>query len=179
MINDDLISIKEVDDVAAKEVYKLLHEKLHFTNKYSSKIMNRINRDHARETMQWNKDKFGGFSKTKPWIKTNLSYLSFNVEEEIKDSDSILSFYRQLIFLRKNNDVLINGSFIPLLTNSSLIAFQREYNGQTFQIMVNLSKKTIKNPLYCDGKVLLSNYNRKSYKQQKKLSPFECALLKL
>ena len=43
---------------------------------------------------------------TKPWIKINPNYKNINVENQINDENSIFNFYKKMIKIRKENDVL-------------------------------------------------------------------------
>ena len=48
----------------------------------------------------------------------NPNYTSINVESQEKDPDSVLSFYKKLIALRKNPDykeTLVYGAVVPYL----------------------------------------------------------------
>lgn len=43
--------------------------------------------------MCWNSSEYGGFSDVKPWIALNEHASEINVEKQINDPDSVLSFY--------------------------------------------------------------------------------------
>ena len=45
--------------------------------------------------MQWNQNVNAGFSTVDPWIKVNPSYKLINVEKDLKDPNSIYSFYKK------------------------------------------------------------------------------------
>ena len=60
-------------------------------------------RDGCRSPMQWNANSYSGFSDFKPWLPIHPGYLQRNVENQQKDPESLLNFYKELIKLRKSN----------------------------------------------------------------------------
>src|SRR3984893_11650402 len=84
--------------------------------------------DGERTPMQWNDSANAGFSKTKPWLPVPPSYKTHNVAAEQKDSNSVLSFYRQLLALRHKERALLDGNYIPLNENDPhVLAYVRKY----------------------------------------------------
>jgi len=154
MTNGDFQSMDEYMDVETHRIYELA-KKLKFPNWYIKKMIQRTSRDNARTPMQWSKD--GGFSNQKPWLKINENKKTINVEDDLKNKDSILSFYRRFIQFRKTNDIMLNGDFKPLYMNHSIFIFERAYQGKSLTILVNLNLKTSKIPLKIDGKILIKN----------------------
>jgi glycosidase len=53
--------------------------------------------------MQWNTSVNAGFSQPKPWLSVPASYKTHNVETELKDPNSVLSFYQKLLAVRRTN----------------------------------------------------------------------------
>jgi len=68
-------------------------------------------RDGCRTPMQWDASTNGGFSTTKPWLPVNLDFIQRNVEKQNKDDQSLLSFYKKLLKLRKEHVALMQGDF--------------------------------------------------------------------
>ena len=58
-------------------------------------------RDNARTPMQWNASRNAGFTVGEPWIKVNPNYRQINAESQVDDPDSVFSYYRRLIRLRR------------------------------------------------------------------------------
>jgi oligo-1,6-glucosidase len=74
-------------------------------------------RDHARMPMQWTGGANGGFTgaKASPWQKMNPCYTSINVETQLNDPASVLSFYKRLVAIRKQHpDLFAYGKFTML-----------------------------------------------------------------
>jgi glycosidase len=80
-------------------------------------IVNYWTRDNARTPMQWSDEGGAGFTEpgVEPWIKINPNHERINVKEAREDDNSILSYYRDLIELRKKNPVLVYGDYELLL----------------------------------------------------------------
>jgi len=72
-------------------------------------------RDNARTPMQWNDEPGAGFTSGEPWIKINPNYHRINAENDIADPDGIFAYYQQLIRLRAQDPLLVEGIYELLL----------------------------------------------------------------
>jgi len=97
-----------------------------------------LNRDPARTPMQWDSTAGAGFSSARPWLPLAADSARVNVELERGDPDSMLSLYRRLITLRKQEPALSVGSYTPLAVEGDLLAYKRESAGKRFLIALNL-----------------------------------------
>ncbi|EEU36215.1 uncharacterized protein NECHADRAFT_52845 [Fusarium vanettenii 77-13-4] len=71
-------------------------------------------RDHARIPFQWDDSPNAGFTdaQTRPWMRVHEDYRDINAATQVKDPDSILSFYKHTLQLRKEyQDLFVFGSF--------------------------------------------------------------------
>ena len=66
-------------------------------------------RDNARTPMQWDDSENAGFTTGTPWLKVNPNYREINAAAQTDDPDSVFSFYRRLIALRKEHAVFVDG----------------------------------------------------------------------
>jgi oligo-1,6-glucosidase/alpha-glucosidase len=83
-------------------------------------------RDNARTPMQWDDSKNAGFTDGDPWIKVNPNYEDINVAAAEAREDGILSYYRDLIDLRSELDVLVYGEYELLLPDHETVyAYRR------------------------------------------------------
>ncbi|KAB1194739.1 alpha,alpha-phosphotrehalase [Haloferax sp. MBLA0076] len=83
-------------------------------------------RDNARTPMQWDDSEHAGFTDDDPWIPVNPNRDHINVEAERADSASVWHYYRDLISLRKDRDVLVYGDYDQLTPDhESLWAYTR------------------------------------------------------
>jgi len=99
------------------------------------------NHDIVRSyTMQWNDSANVGFSKVKPWLPVPPSYKTHNVAAEMKDENSILSFYRQLLALRHREPALLDGDYISINEDDPhVLAYLRRYKDEAILVVLNVS----------------------------------------
>jgi alpha-glucosidase len=96
-------------------------------------------RDGERTPMQWNDTVNAGFSKAKPWLPVPPSYKTHNVADEMKDPNSVLSFYRELLTLRHTEPALLDGDYISLGDDPNVLMYVRRYKGQAIFVALNMS----------------------------------------
>jgi alpha-glucosidase len=166
MTNVQFASIEDYNDVAIKNLYKEEREK----GKSHEEIMPIIwknGRDNSRTPMQWDKTENGGFSEGTPWIKVNENYKNINVEKALHDPHSLYHYYKKLIDLRKEKEVLVYGDYHLILEEDDKIyAYIRTLEEEKVLVIVNLFKECayFHLPLEYQGsayQLLLSNYDIK------------------
>ena len=163
MLNIKIDSLDKYKDVLTFNNYKIF-KKLGISDEKFLKIANRSSRENARTPMQWSKAKYAGFSDEKPWFELNPNYKKINVEEQEKDPDSILNYYRRLIKLRKENEIFIYGDYKEHnKLSGSLYVYERNYEGRRAIIICSFKEKGIKftAPQGFDlskGELVLCNY---------------------
>jgi alpha-glucosidase len=97
-------------------------------------------RDGERTPMQWNGSVNAGFSVAKPWLPVPASAITHNVAGEMKDPDSVLSFYRKLLALRHTEPALLDGDYVSINDdNPNVLAYLRRYKGEAILVMLNMS----------------------------------------
>src|SRR6185312_3978694 len=71
-----------------------------------------LNRDECRTPMLWNSKPNAGFCHhaTEPWLPVAENFTEINVEKQMADPHSLLSFYKKVIRLRKETPALHEGS---------------------------------------------------------------------
>ena len=104
-------------------------------------------RNGVRTPMQWSGDRNAGFSRADPsqlyqavLLDPICHYQAVNVEAQLRSSTSLLHWLRRLIRVRKKYPVFGRGTlkFVPC-DNRRVVAYLREYDGQTVLIVTNLS----------------------------------------
>jgi glycosidase len=118
MTNYPFSSLAEVRDVDTLNNVEQLEREGRFTS--SDDLLDLIryrSRDNARTPMQWDSTRHAGFTDGEPWMPVNPNHDEINVEAARADDDSIWHFYRELIDLRHDEDVLVYGSYDLLLTD--------------------------------------------------------------
>ncbi len=109
-------------------------------------------RDGARTPMQWENFPGAGFTEGESWLPVGPQLEKRNVSVQDSDPDSLLNFYRQLIWLRKNTAALTSGRF-NLLTGvqERCFFYQREAGDQRVLVALNFSGSAQKIPLRITG----------------------------
>ncbi len=185
MTNVQFPSIEDYDDVAVKNLYRLKREE----GVKHEEIMDIIwasSRDNSRTPMQWANEANAGFTTGTPWMKVNPNYKDINVETQKNCENSILTFYKKMIALKKSEDVFTYGTYNLLLENDPQIyAYTRTDENQSIVIMTNLSTEEA----VCDlgdrcvdyNSLLLNNYGVERHEDTNiiKLQPYEARVYRL
>ncbi|CAI6921860.1 ANL_collapsed_G0058660.mRNA.1.CDS.1 [Saccharomyces cerevisiae] len=114
--------------------------------------------DHSRTPMPWTKDKpNAGFTgpDVKPWFFLNESFeQGINVEQESRDDDSVLNFWKRALQVRKKyKELMIYGydfQFIDL-DSDQIFSFTKEYEDKTLFAALNFSGEEIEFSLPREG----------------------------
>ncbi|MCI8311565.1 MAG: alpha,alpha-phosphotrehalase [Lachnospiraceae bacterium] len=162
MLNAHYSSIEQYQDVESLNYYQILLEKGKTKEEAIATLAAR-SRDNSRTPMQWNKERYGGFSKTKPWLPMAASFREdITVEAQQKDKDSILNFYKKLIAIRKEYPVVAKGEISFLKTEEDkVLIYQRSLGEQQLIVFCNLDKKKQEvkiNKEWSSYQILLENY---------------------
>lgn len=97
-------------------------------------------RDGERTPMQWDTTTNAGFTTARPWLPVPPSYATHNVATELKDPDSILSFYQKLLALRHRSRALLDGEYIALNQDDpNVLSFLRKYKDEAVLVVLNMS----------------------------------------
>ena len=154
-------SIDQVDDISTIDEYHVA-KNAGLNEKEALSCISRYSRDNARTPVQWNDSANAGFTSGNPWLPLNPNYKEINVASQENDPASLLSFYKELIALRKNpeyKETIVYGELIPYLEEQhNLMSYYRK-GDKTLLVLGNFQKEpqTVKLPSAC-RKVLLNNY---------------------
>ena len=168
MENKKIRSVQELDDISSIDSYQVAR-RAGLTDEEALETITFHSRDNARTPMQWSGEEHAGFTTGDPWLRENPNYTQINVQEQQGREDSVLSFYKRLIALRKDpayKDTFVYGGFEPVEDcGHNVIAYLRKSGEQTILIAGNFNAQDVvqKLPLKADGsafmggKVLLDN----------------------
>jgi alpha-glucosidase len=96
------------------------------------------NRDPERTPMPWTGAPGRGFTTGEPWLP--FGDPAINVADQQDDPDSLLSFYRRLIWIRRRSEALRFGSYRPVdSVPDEVFAYLREVEGERLLIALNFS----------------------------------------
>ena len=164
MENFQCASIDEVDDISARDQYQVALD-AGLTPEQAMTALNRFSRDNARSPFQWDATPHAGFTTGTPWLRVNPNYTEINLAAQRDDPDSVWSFYRKLIDLRRNPDyseTVVYGRTEPYLAEQkNLMAYFRRGADRTLLVAGNFQKEAQDMALPGEVKgVLLNNLER-------------------
>lgn len=181
MTNVQFPSIEDYNDVGMINYYKIETAKGR-SHEEVMKVIWESGRDNSRTPMQWDAGNMAGFTMAdRTWMKVNPNYREINVAAQLNDPDSILSFYKKLIRLRKENPLFVYGTYELLLPNHPrLFVYTRTMGGKKAIVINNFSKKPARFKVpscvtFSASKLILNNYDVKDRKLRKEftLKPYE------
>ncbi|GAN41820.1 glucan 1,6-alpha-glucosidase [Lacticaseibacillus paracasei NRIC 1981] len=141
MTNAPVASIVDVQDIESANMYRE-QMALGQSEKTILTAINAKGRDNARTPMQWRDAPNAGFTTSQPWLRVNPNYHTINVAAALDDPDSIFYTYQQLIRLRHENDVIVNGRFEAIQNLvPAVMAYYRVLGDTRWLVVVNLSEK--------------------------------------
>jgi oligo-1,6-glucosidase len=142
MTNSNFSSIDEYRDVQTMNAYNEFMEKGGSEKEFLEAQL-RVSRDHARTPVQWNDTKYAGFSESTSWIRVTDNYKEINVAQQMKDSASILNYYRRMIEIRKHSEALVYGDMRVLDGgNSQVFAYERVLEQEKKLVILNISNES-------------------------------------
>lgn len=162
MENVPFSSIDEIDDISTLDEYQVAL-RAGLSPDEAFKAVAKYSRDNARTPMQWSDGANAGFTTGTPWLKVNPNFVSINAAAQMDDQDSVRSFYKKLIALRKDNkykETIVYGVLEPIWEDRhNLMAYYRK-GDKTLLVIGNYQMEeqtvTLPSPYKC---ILLNNYS--------------------
>ncbi|NHM30179.1 glycoside hydrolase family 13 protein [Neobacillus terrae] len=185
MTNVHFPSIDDYDDVAIKNMYRIKREE-GVSHEDIMQIIWTSSRDNSRTPMQWSAEENAGFTTGTPWIKVNPNFPGINVESQLAQEKSILSFYKNMIALKKENKVFTYGQYDLLMEKDlQVYAYTRTSPDDKVIVIANLTKNDA--VFKADGiilsheNLLLNNYSVEEHHDLEKLElkPYEARVYRL
>ena len=100
-------------------------------------------RDNSRTPMQWNDEMNAGFTTSTPWFSMNQITKKLMLKSK-NEEKSIFNFYKKMIALKKEHDVLNYGTYDLLLEDDSQIyAYTRTLQDEKVIVISNISKEKL------------------------------------
>ena len=152
--------LKDCRDIETLNLYKERREK-EYTEEEVMRSIHAKGRDNARTPMQWTDGPNAGFTTGEPWIRVNPNHRQINARRQTGDPDSVFSYYKRLIALRKNTPVVQNGRYELLCPQDpDVFAYKRDDGKNTLYVVCNFYGRPAEGPLLPvrEGQVLISNY---------------------
>lgn len=148
MTNYPFTTIEQFDDVEVKGLWK----DFVLTGKTTAEELIthlRLNsRDHARTPVQWSDGTNAGFTTGKPWLAVNPDHTSVNAESARNDPNSVYHWYRRLIDARKQNEVLVHGTYADVdPDHETVFAYTRTLGDEKMLVVMNWSTEPVEWPV--------------------------------
>jgi len=187
MTNVTFETIEQYRDVETHNMWKdLVIEKGYDAEKIMKAIHYR-GRDNARTPMQWDATDNAGFTTGTPWIQVNPNYREINAEQALKDKNSVFHYYKKLIRLRKEHEIIVYGSYELILEeHEQIYAYVRKFEGEQLLVITNFSSESPifhlpKHISFKEKQLLISNYEVRMDEDIQKitLKPYEARVYKL
>jgi oligo-1,6-glucosidase len=179
MTNTVLTSIEESKDI------ETLNGWLDAKNRGMSetdflKLANYAGRDNARTPFQWSDQPFAGFSSVTPWMPVNPNFSFINRDNQEGSLTSVLNYFRSMVELRKSNQTLVYGRYVPCRTLSdSCFAYFRENEQEKLLVVLNFSNDQLileDSLIPSNALRLLGNY---PIGDRQNMQPWEAVIYKL
>lgn len=165
MCNAYFDKLEDYRDIESLNAYKELTETCGVSHEEMMGYLKRISRDNARTPMQWDDSANAGFTTGTPWIKVNSNYKTVNAKQQTTDPDSVFSYYKELIRLRHENDIIVYGEYELLEPqNEELFIYTRTWNNEQLMVLCNFTDKDVVIPVAvmaqipADAQILISNH---------------------
>ena len=181
MTNAPFKRIEDFRDLDSVNAYHELVGKNIFTHEEMMKYLCYKSRDNARTPFQWDDSKNAGFTNNTPWIMVNPNYKKINAKEQMEREDSIFRYYQKLIQLRKQEEIIVYGSYELLYPESKeLYVYTRTLGEEKLLVVCNFSKQEVEFILpkeFENARCLIRNKQRE-WKIGEKVKPYEAFVLK-
>lgn len=140
MSNVPFDSIDQYRDIETLNAYRELVGENRMSPDEMMDAIHARSRDNARTPMQWDDSLNAGFTTGLPWIEVNPNYKEINVLNALEDPDSVFYYYQNLIKLRKEENIITEGSYDLLLAEDEKVyAYTRNYNDEQLLVICNFA----------------------------------------
>jgi trehalose-6-phosphate hydrolase len=166
MTNPKFDAISSYRDVESLNIFSILKEEKGYSEEEVLEILRHKSRDNSRTPVQWTSEPHAGFTTGEPWIPVAKNYEDINVEDTLKERNSVFEHYQKLISLRKSVDLITYGDYELLLAEDpQLFAYVRNGENEKLLVINNFyeTEATFELPSHIEvdgyhGEVLISNY---------------------
>lgn len=184
MENQVFESVEDFDDIATINGYHVAKE-AGLSEEEALAVIANYSRDNARTPMQWSAEPGLGFSDGTAWLISSKPNVAINVEDQEKDSNSILNYYRQLTALYRHplyGNTIRFGDMIPAYRDrENIIAFERR-GDKRLLIVSNFQNREATLELPAPIKTLVLNNTAGLFQegdQVLELAPYQTIVLEL
>ena len=137
-------SLSDYQDVEVGNFYRELVGTGKLTRERFLELVQFRGRDNIRTPMQWSGEENAGFTKGTPWLEVNENYREINAWDQKRDPDSVYSYYKELLALRKHYSVWIYGKYELLAKDDPhIFMYTRTLDPEQLLVICNFTDKEI------------------------------------
>lgn len=134
MTNPNFDSIDQYKDIETLNNYKILIDR-GVSEKEAMEIIQAKSRDNSRTPVQWDATDHAGFTTGTPWLAVADNHKELNATKELTEG-RIFKYYQDLIKLRREYDVISDGTYRGLLLDHpEIMAYVRELGDQQLLVL--------------------------------------------
>ena len=178
---DDLSKYKDIESL---QFYDLYTSNGCIDPETMMKALQLRGRDNARTPMHWNAEENAGFTEGTPWIDMNTDYKTVNAEAQVGNEDSVFSYYKKLIQLRKDNEIVVYGDYKAIdRENEKIFAYERVLGDEKILTVCNFTEDVTEFQIpeefdLTKAECWISNTGRTEFNSTVELKPYEAFVLK-
>lgn len=184
MTNVPFRDISDFRDLDSINAYHELVGQGVFTEEAMMGYLRYKSRDNARTPFQWNDEENAGFTTGTPWIMVNPNYKEINAREQMVRADSVFNYYKKLIRLRKENEIIVYGSYDLLLPDDpELYVYTRTLGDEKLLVICNFYGNTreFELPEGWDPdrmELMIGNYEKRDTARTLEIRPYEAVVFR-
>lgn len=181
MTNPHFQQIDDYRDVESLNLW-LANQQQQIPSSQTLTVLAARSRDNSRTPIPWDSSDTAGFSQAVPWIPFGDNVTTINVAAALENKNSVFYCYQQLIRLRKQHPVIMNGNYQDLLPDHPAIwCYQRDDGNRKLLVIANLSENSIEFELpdawkNIDSECLLHNNETPPLLDERILTPYEVSV---
>ncbi|MDD3204413.1 MAG: alpha-glucosidase [Lachnospiraceae bacterium] len=184
MTNAGFEQLTDYRDIETLNIYQELTEAKLISSEEMMQCIKARSRDNARTPVQWDDGANAGFTTGNPWIAVIDNYKEINAADQVARADSVYHYYQKLIQLRKENEIIVYGTYELLNPeDTNTFMYTRTYEKEKLLVLLNFTEKEqlVSIPEeFSTGKAscMISNYENPLQKENI-LRAYEAVVLKL
>ena len=95
-------------------------------------------RDGCRVPIPWSNESVNaGFTTGVPWLPIPSDWVNYAADRQESDEMSILSYYRDVLRLRKENNWMNSGNVDEIFTEDDVLILTKKFDGPLYKVLMN------------------------------------------